>query len=644
MGRIQKPRTSTIFLIAAAALIHVSCDDGIGLLTTDEKQSLYRAEVSGRGSQDAASARTQGVILDPAEGLRVVFETLRGSEEPAELLAVLKDASGSRAVSVRYHTPDAPDPSATFSQDKAVISLASLSQTLAVPGDFPDGYYELTLDARSARGESLSFTLLSLFLVRGIVPTPAILAYPANPAPGSRVLLVADLGAYPAGDPYLRWTVDGTVRSEGTVSEGRDKLLWPAPLAGQATPIVLALYPAAPPAGKAYSFPAPRGASAGLLVSPGAAATLDEFSDAGNFLALFRMEDTPDYEGRRKGSGSFLGAPRLDVHAGGFGLSLGGEAGAGVQADALLLPVQGGRLGPFSVLARLTPRSPASGILLAAVSAGAGPALEVALLEGRPSVALREGDRSVELQADALVSPGRSSFLAVSVFPGERVLRVLFAVDGKPAGEGTLPYGASGWPPEGRTVVAGPGGCPGLYDEVGVWAYNDRDEASAYPAFRYASLREFSSAVKIAEGFEGAPAGGLTLAGGARVSAMEGLRLPAGSSAVFDIPLDAPFRAEAALISGKGAYLRVEGPSGSARIPLDVSSGKVDPYSGLPLLSVRAESEGSGTETALRVLGAEGAVRIPGPGPWRLGLAGPDSGSSSVRFFRVVRADGMAGE
>ena len=642
MSRSRRiPRTVlSAALTLAAVLLAASCDDGISLLTLDERQALYRAEASAKGLVLPVSAANPGAVLDPAEGLRVSFETLRGSEEPAELVILLRSGSGTPFVSVRYRTGS--DASAdTEVREVRVSSLASLSAVLEVPPDFPDGYYELILDARSARSESLSHSEMGFFLSRISLPQPSILAYPANPSPGSRVLLVANLTGYEGRDPYLRWTVDGTVRAEGPASSGTDKLLWPAPQVGTPASVGLALYPTAPPAGASFSFPAPRSASAGLLVSPGDPEALDEFSRIGRFRALFRMEDSPDYAGVPGGSGEFLGSPKLDVHPGGFGLVLGGPSGAGIRAPALLLPIQEGRLQPCTVLARLVPTKSAGGVLFRAEAGSEGPSLEINLTENRPIVVLRAGNRSGEVRAGSFLVPSRPVLLGVSLRPEGSDLRVSFLVDGISAGEGVLSFGVSGWLGTGSTTVAGPGGYPGLYDEMGVWAFDDQGGPAVYPAFLFASRRAFGASLVMAEGFEGAYGSPFTLEGGASVETGAGLSLPAGAGVKFDALPDASLDVEAALYSGSVPALIVHGSEGTFAVPWKAETGP-DPFSGLPLL--RASIRPGGEKGGLSVVSGADTVRIPGSGPWRLGLVGSDPSVSVVRSIRILRSASGARE
>lgn len=645
MKRSRRTRPSVFVHLAAAALLGAllgtACDDGIGLLTMDERQSLYRAEASGKGSALPVSAANPGAVLDPSGGIRIAFETLRGSEEPAELTVTLRSGAGDLATAVRYRAGTTAATSESEVPELRVPSLASFSATLEVPSEFPDGYYLLVLDARSSRSESLSYSEIGLFLARKPLPSPSILAYPANPSPGSRVLLVANLAGYEGMDPYLRWTVDGTVRSEGLASEGRDKLLWPAPKAGSAAPIGLALYPAAPPPGVVYSFPPPRSASAGLLVAPGTPEAQDEFSRAERFRALFRMEDTPDYAGRPGGGGSFLGSPRMDVHPGGFGLILGGESGAGIRADALLLPVRDGKLLPFTILARLVPAKGPGGLVFRSEAGSSGPSLEISLVEGRPIAVLRSADRSGELRANSLLAPGRPGLLGVTVRPEGSALRVSFQVDAEPAGEGVFGFGSAGWGEAGSTTLAGPGGCPGLYDEVGVWAYDDLGQSAVYPAFRYASRKALGAELRLAEGFEGAYDGVPVLEGGASIDPAEGLLLPAGGIVRFDPGLEGSFEIEAAVSSGAAPFLVLTGSEGSFKVPWNPAAFRTDPVSGRQRFQARIQpaAEGGG----LLVFAGGDPVRLPGAGPWKLGLAGPTAGSSRVRSVRISRMEGIEG-
>ncbi len=633
---------------AAAALLAVllaaACDDGIGLLTLDERQALYRAEASSKGVALPATAANPGAVLDPSEGIRVTFEALRGSEEPAELIVTLRAGSGTPSTEVRYRTGSAPAAASGESAVREIVtpSLASFSAVLEVPAEFPDGYYELVLDARSARSESLSLSEIGLFLSRSPLPTPTILAYPANPAPGSRILLVASLAGYEGRDPWLRWTVDGAVRAEGIASAGTDKVLWPAPQAGSPAAVGLALYPSAPPAGTVFSFPPPRSAAASLLVAPGTPETADEFSRPGRFRALFRMEDTPDYAGVPGGTAEFLGTPRLDVHPGGFGLVLGGESEAGIRARALLLPVREGQLQPCTILARLVPSRSGGGVLFRAETGSTGPSLEISLTEGRPFVTLRSGDRSGELRSNALLVPARPVLLGATLRPEGLALRISFLVDGAPAGEGILPFGAFGWAGDGTTTVAGPGGYPGLYDEVGVWAFDDLGGPSVYPAFLYASRRSLGPTLVWAEGFEGAYGPPADLSGGASVEADSGLSLPAGAGARFGALPEGSLEVEAALSAGAAPVLVIRGPEGYVALPWKPGASDMDPVTGLPLLRARIRpAEGGG---GLTVSSGEETVRVPGAGPWSLGLAGPGSGISRIRSIRVYRSPRAPGE
>ena len=634
----RTPWWALAFLAGASALLASSCDDGIGLLTSDERQSLYRAEASSAGSSATASCYAQGAILDPSKGVRVRFETLKGSEEPVELSVILKDASGDSSASFLFLTEKS---SSSAAGALMVPDLVSFSYALDVPTSFPDGYCVLSVEARSARSEPLYRSDIGLFLARGSLPPPAILAYPANPSPGSRVLLVADLEGYAGRDPYLRWTVDGAVRAEGAASEGRDKLLWPAPSAGSAAAVNLAVYPVPPPPGVAYSFPAPRNASTSLLVATASALALDEFRDPERFLALFRMEDSPNYAGKIPGTGSFIGKPELDVHAGGFGLTLGAKNASGIRADTVLLPLRDGKLLPFSILARFVPDKAASGILFRAASDASGPALEVSLEEGRPALIVRAQERSAQAVASSSLSGGASCLLAVSVIPEGPGLYVSFHVDGKPCGSARLPLGASGWTASGGTRIAGTDGCPGLYDEVGVWAFDAEGEPSAYPAFLFASRREYSSTLLMAEEFDGAGPTEYVPSGSASVSTLEGLALPPGAGAAFDARLGSPFQADIVLSSGNGILLSLTGNDGTVmRIPLSVSDGRTDDYSGFPLLSVRARALPGGAQAGIRLFTENGpGVDFASPGPWRVGLEGADSGPAVVRFFRVTRSE-----
>ncbi len=644
MSRSPRIRRSAFAAALLAALLSAACDDGIGLLTMDERQALYRAEASAKGGALPVSAANPGAILDPSEGIRISFEALRGSEEPAELAVTLRAGSGPSSVSVLYRTgPSASgaDPGDSAPPEVRVASLASFSGVLEVPPEFPEGYCELIVDARSSRSESLSHTEIGLFLARSPLPSPSILAYPANPAPGSRVLLVADLTGYEGRDPWLRWTVDGAVRAEGPVSEGRDKLLWPAPQAGSAATVGLALYPASPPPGTAYSFPPPRAASAGLLVAPGTPESADEFSRTERFRALFRMEDTPDYAGVPGGAASFLGNPRLDVHPGGFGLALGGDAGAGIRAQSQLLPVRESRLQPCTILARLVPSKSPGGLLFRAETVPPGPSLEIILSEGRPAAILKAGERYGELRSEAPLVPSRPVLLGVTLRPEGPSLRVSFFLDGAPAGGGIFNFGAAGWSGEGATTVAGPDGYPGLYDEVGVWAFDELGRPGGYPAFRYASLKSLGSSLIFAEGFEGAYGSSLVLEGGASVEIGSGLRLPPGGAARFGENLSDSFEVEVVLSSGTVPELVLSGDGWTSSIPWDPGASGMDPGSGLPLLRARIRPAGGGGPSAP----SEGEqVRISGAEPWSLSLRGPGSGSAVIRSIRAFRTEGPSGD
>jgi len=480
----------------------MSCDVGSSLFTEDELDSMYEIKLLNGGAQVTAGAR-----VSASKPLELVVTGMDGAPEAASASVSVTDADGIEAASIVFATPAASMRGAT-----AVKEITRELPAFTLPEALGEGYYTLRVSIRNPSGSVLSSSSTAILIFNGSIDEPDLAAYPGTPVAGEVSLLRLD-GDYGDGiDPWVRWTINGVVKSVGHVSERADRLSWRAPAASGVYIVKAELFPFQPPAG--LSVP-PLAASEIRLPLSTASRPSSTYASTSPWSLLTFDGDFLDKGSRARASEpTSLGEPYLETYSSGFGYLLG--KGGGVSSSSSLLPLDpaDGSLAPFTavvVIAREPGQSEqASGSLLTAYGLGGETLLAIGIDNGR--VFLGSGGEKQVSTASLSASATR---LAVYVAPGSEGTLVRFYIDEQPAGEGSIGAGLYGARP-GACRVAGSDGYVAIYDELRVLA-------GPYPAFLIAEEAAKGEALLYASGFEGGILGdGLAIEG-------EGARLAEGS-------------------------------------------------------------------------------------------------------------------
>jgi len=460
----------------------MACTMGSAMFTEEELDSMYQIELSQDGSTLLPGSRVSAV-----EPLAVSVNGIDGAPEAASLELLLSGPDGTEAASIIFAGADSALEGAVTVKD-----LENDVPPFTMPAGLAEGYYTLSVKIKNSAGATLSKYTTALLLFEGSIPAPSLAVYPGV-VTADEVSLLRLEGDYPAGlDPWIRWTVDGTVRATGFASEHADRLAWRAPSASGVYLAKAELYPFQPPTGYELEplakaeirLPLATGLKATDPLEPNGAWTRLTFD--GDFVDKGTRDDTQDL--------AIIGTPYLEAYPSGFGYLLG--AGAGVSSAVSLVPAHqaDGHLAAFTAIFTFA-QAPGTaetdtGTLLSAAGTRGGAGFVIGVEAGRPY--FRSGTSSILSNAELRSSVTK---LAVYVEPSEQGVFVEFYVDDIQAGSGSFASSLSE-STIGACTIAGKQGYIAVYDEL-------RIIEGPYPAFRLSQEAARGKALMAASGFEG---------------------------------------------------------------------------------------------------------------------------------------------
>ena len=419
-------------------------------------------------------------------------------------------------------------------------------------------------------GEDLFYSEQREFFISSSVnAVKSINSYPPFLYPGGRGLFYADTDC--SGDGcWLRWTLDGDVIAEGTALEGYGSIEIEAPGVEGVYDLSLEVFPFAPPAEGSYAFESTIKKNVPLYVNTEQKSGVTEFGPSDDFYTLFHFRgsyyNSADADLSEITALNPVGQPRLAVRNGLFGYYL--DAASGFETGRLMVPVEKGRLEPFSFMMSIIPYAPVSGNLFySGNSDGSFYISGDALSDGRLNATVYIDGRTWSLSSnEPMLSENVYSSVSLSVRPGEEELGLIWYLNGIPVSEAVYPVPEGGDIPwfnidsgEGKmnSSLFGSGTLECLVDEVGV--YHDRlsDGTGVDPGqYRRAMELEYGKFLMYAEGFDG-KADSLNLKG--EDILIDGSRLLIAPGASVEFPPIYPgyeevvFRMElAGLSTGKG--------------------------------------------------------------------------------------------
>ena len=295
-------------LIAAAT---GACSMGGAIFTEEELDAMYSISVSADGMPLAAGAR-----VSASEPRDIAVTGIDGAPEAATLEVRLSYPDGTEAAALAFSSGGEATPGA-----RSVKSFENDVPPFTVPDDLPDGYYTLVARIKNAQGAILSKYSTAVLVYSGELPVPRLAVYPGIVTAGDVSLLMLE-GDYPEGlDPWIRWTVDGSVRSVGLMSGRAARLAWKAPAASGVYLAKAELYPFQPPSG--YDIAPLAKADIRLPLST-AAAPSDPLSSSETWSRLTFDGDFKDKGTRARTEEPVAeGSPYLETYPSGFGYLLG---------------------------------------------------------------------------------------------------------------------------------------------------------------------------------------------------------------------------------------------------------------------------------------------------------------------------------
>ena len=665
----------SLLIALAVSALALSCELSSSLLSDSERNSLYSLSV---GRTDGL-ALVEGSVIPPGTAISALVSKKSGAADLAALDFSLASRIGAAPNGLRLLAPSAralskaggsinTGSSAVAPASKSVSSIDGRLSGFQIPEGSPPGAYILSVSISDAAGEILQKDSVNIFIGTRVPIIAGVTSFPPSVEPRSSVLLclaikwddlappkapakldvplltpaakipIATIAAIAssdaadeAGDPWIRWSIDGSTFAEGLLSKGVDRVVWTAPGIECANPMRVEVFPSAPPTAATFPFLSPVSQALKVMVIATPGGSGNDFADPLAFFSLFKLDGNFEDSGtrRRIAPPESFGSPVLDTYSSGFGYRFGPSSG--LRIPGLMPPGSQGQLGAFSTLLRLD-SDQTDGVLVRFSSDDDSYSLVLGIKDSRPYV---------ETQADTLVQ--RSTGLAQFPFPHfPSTIQASFKPEGEKLTvrwqvEGVLieapPLDLPAAPPPGSARLGGSHSLPGIYDGFGLMV------GSASPSYRLASRRRWKGSLIIAEAFEDGRLPPSSTAVGA-VSAESGsLAIGAGG----ELTLEPAFPIAAKVIVESD----IEGDIASCELVLSSLSHE-------PILAVRGSGEvlgpsgellgslaqpGGGIDFAVAL--QDGKLYIPGSkaSEPRLAVA-----TAAKRFFLSLRREGAGDE
>ncbi len=610
------PAARQLILLALAVTL-ASCSD----------QPLFLS-LAGTGSDIQVTSVTDGQVV------------AKGSTLP--LLISSSDSSRDRTIEVEV--------TLTSSSGEVVVQPVRTSATLnqqtsiALPSGLAPGLYRLDLVVYS-NGETAQKKSSTFFVAPDGLKIMDITSFPPLVSVRSSVMLKADV-QYPEGtNPWLRWSWKGKPIASGLLSGGYDQVLWTAPADEGVYAITLEMFPFPPADGTDFAFSTSLQLTTNVFVSTGKAQAKGDLGPESSYLVLLHMDGNLADAGTGAAANgapkaSPVGKPRVVSLQDGFGYRLDGTDG--IKLPWLGLPVDGGKLQPFTLSLGVSFDDPASaGTVVIVRTADAGFGLTVTMngaTKGPDAVLSLAGsaDFPIPWKGPALEA-GKRVLLSLSIVPQQGSTSAQWFLDGLQVSSASAPLVPTVLRQSGSLLIGGDKGFKGIVDELGIYTTDAAGHPSPDPdLYLKACQDQYGSLLVFAAGFDGTDVpSGFTLQGPAQVSAGAVVLKPEAGLGLPAIAVDgtgAMVTATLAADSGRTATLQAAWDGGGPAIaPVSLSGD-----SGAFQFGVSGDGRSLlvAAGTTVRTL----ALSAPPAGGARLilTLVNPANASNSLSIDRVV--------
>jgi hypothetical protein len=572
-----------IFSISIILVFSACSDVSPTILSDSEKEQIYEVNVKRSSISDSslvtvndasAISVNPGTLVRPAQVLSVFCNFESNSETVTQVNLSLVGSSGVELGLVSYAlsadaTPSAsftvspsatpantatpasstsPSPAAAASPNGTdsvnyVNSFSSRALSLTVPQDAANGTYRLKVALLNSASIEVYSKSILVFLVNKDYSLDSVQVCPSEALPGSYIVLQAS-ASYPKDqDPYFIWKYGSKVIGKGSASEGFDQLLWQSPSTEGIYSVTCYLYPYAPEGGSAFTFDSELSCTAKIGVSSTAVDENSPYlaSRDSSFYSVFHFDGSVSELGSRdKTYPAKLSANSLiKIYGAGYGYQFDSESKLSV-AD-YLIPVKGGSLSAFSLLARLVWDGEGSGALFQAGSASGdfSFALKVNAAGALSVTVLKDKVQAIAVSGARLDSQVHDLCLNVLPINNGSSLFIQWFLDGVETGHSIVAFDNKLIPDSGLSVIGGKGSASVILDEFGVYS-KTTDEGVEYWAnsFEYSALKQYHDDLIFAYGFDGqALPAGLSLGKDSVAAVSSGALALGANSSVKILPL-----------------------------------------------------------------------------------------------------------
>lgn len=361
-----------------------------------------------------------------------------------------------------------------------------------------DGLYYIRLRVYDKDNQLIKESLTPFFDSRIHIQVKGIEVYPPEFFPGSSGLVFPDVDA--PDDVWIRWSLDDTLLSEGTLESYASGLTWNAPGVEGVYTLKMEVFP----------FTSPPSVSSSLYTDVQIFVTRNilpdkfDLSPGEQYTSLLNLNGTLKDEGMYRNSAVLVGSPVLSLVDGGFGYLF--SEGDGIEVNSNVLPDVGGRLSPFSAVFRFRTQGYQRNKVFMIVRDHERDLFSIKTdAYGFFTAVLRQDTGIIEDISE--IDPSFVSELTISVIPAEDSVAFLWYGDGKLIRSELYSYSplhlTSGH--EGSTILGGAAGFTGFLDYFGIY-YRDvlgRPGVDDSIFHRTIGRSEHSDYFILAEGFDG---------------------------------------------------------------------------------------------------------------------------------------------
>ncbi len=218
--------------------------------------------------------------------------------------------------------------------------------SLLVPDLLPEGKYIFHIRVYESEQE-ISFKEIIIFKIDSDYVIEQLLSTPNETEAGNDVLVRAFLQYPAAGDPFLRWTVNGTLLKEGLLSQGLDSLHWLADDENGLYKINLEVFPES----VGVSMVSSVFASTEIVVTDHPLMEPNSLFPEEAYSLLFHFNG--DLESVSANDFSVLETGQVNVGSLNNQLVYEFSENSGITATGSIIPAQSGVITPFSVNGRI---------------------------------------------------------------------------------------------------------------------------------------------------------------------------------------------------------------------------------------------------------------------------------------------------